>query len=402
MVRRREAIAGVGATLAGGLAGCTGFLDDTSSSGDGTTDALATSSGGGGQSSPTPTEMDFSGASWPTFGGGPRRRGRARDGTGPEAGGTVTWTTTVGDVAVYGPVVAGNTVFAAAGSRVAAHAAADGSTRWERTGWTQANTPTFAGDALYVPNDGSGLAVLDPVSGETRWSLDAEGVVASPTVQDGTLYGVSPGRGVLEVDTESRERTGTIRTDTGHAIAVDGDALYVRGQEALLVVEDAEVATRVGLPPAQAGYPVVGDGLVYVATCGDREALVAVDPTSGETQWSRDTSVSCGLSGVVNPALADDVLVWAAGETVAALDPASGDEAWTTTLDSPRGVAVGGDTAYVAQSDGSLVALALDAGDERWRVSVQREDGVGTDQPMVVGDRVYHHVGKRLAAVDPA
>lgn len=314
----------------------------------------------------------------------------------------MTWTTAVGDMSVHGPVVAGNTVFSGSETRVAAYAAGDGSTRWESTGWELANTPAVADGSLYVPNDADGVTVLDPRSGDEQWRLEASTVVASPVVRDGTLYAVSPSDGVLAVDVDSRERERSIPVEGGHAIAVGDDALYVRGQGGLTVVADREVAARVDLPPAQAGYPVVGDGLVYAAACGDRERLVAVDPSAGERAWDATGRGECGLSGVGNPALADGSLVWGYGETVGAYDPSSGDEQWTTTLDSPRGVAVGGDTAYVAQGDGSLVALAVSNGDERWRVTVERQGGVGTAQPMVVGDRVYHQVGRQFAAVDPA
>lgn len=358
----------------------------------------------GGATSPgsAANDPDFDGASWPTFGGGPRRRGRAADGTGPESGGSVTWTTAVGDASVYGPVVDGDTLFYGGGTQVAAYAAGDGSERWATGGWTMANTPQVVDGSLYVPNDDDGLRAVDPQSGEEQWSLGSDSVAASPTVQDGTLYAVVFEEGVVAVDADTGEREGTTDTELGHALAAGGDRRYLRSQRSLSVLSGGAVTETVALPPAQTGYPVVGDGLVYAAGCDDRQTLVAVDPAAGERAWTQESAGECGVSGVVNPALADGSLVWGTGDEVTAVDPSSGDEQWTTTLDSPRGVAVGGETAYVAQGDGSLVALSLANGDERWRVSVERQGGVGTAQPMVVGDRVYHQVGRQLAAVDPA
>jgi outer membrane protein assembly factor BamB len=358
--------------------------------------------GGGDGDSTTPQDPSFDGPSWAQYGGGLRRRGAAEAGSRPENGGTVTWTTNVGDMAVYGSVVAGNTVFHAQEGTVAAYAAADGSERWHTDGWSMANTPTFADGALYVPNHDTGVAVLDPTSGEEQWNVGGEDVYASPTVVDGTLYAVRPGSGVVAFDTESREQVNTIQADTGHALAAADGAIYLRGQEGLLALSDGEVASRIDLPPASAGYPVVGDDLVYAASCGDQPELTAFDPASGESAWTYETGVDCGLSGVVNPALGDDVLAYGFGDTVVGLDPASSEELWTASLSSPRGVAIGEETVYAAQADGALVALDAASGDEQWRVEVPSDDGVGTGQPMVVGDRVYVHDGRTLAAVDPA
>ncbi|WP_232688282.1 PQQ-binding-like beta-propeller repeat protein [Halobacterium zhouii] len=385
MVGRRDALAALGTAAVTGLAGCTGVLSGRDDGG-----------------AATPQPPSFDGPSWRQFGGGPGRRGRANAGTGPEDGGSVAWTADVGDMAIYGSVVAGNTVFHAQEGTVVAYAAADGSQRWKTDGWSLANTPTFAAGSLYVPNDENGITVVDPTSGEEQWNVGGDGVYASPTVVDGTLYAVQPGRGVVAFDLDSRERVQTIQTETGHALAAGEDALYVRGNDGLLALRDGDVASRIELPGTSASYPVVGDGLVYTAACGDRERLVVFDPASGESAWTHRTDVDCGLSGVVNPALGDETLVWAFGSTVVGLDSESGDERWTTTLDSPRGVAVGGETAYVMQTNGTLVALDSASGDERWRVEVQTDDGVGTSQPMVVGDRVYVHDGRTLAAVDPA
>ncbi|MFC3478889.1 PQQ-like beta-propeller repeat protein [Halobacterium litoreum] len=384
MVGRRDALALVGSALAGTVAGCSALSGGT----DGGSDTTA----------PEPDSPSFDGPAWPSPGGGPRNRGQAAGGTGPEDGGRVAWTTTLSSLSMYGPTLAGNTLFHGDVGTLEAFAAADGSTRWSREP-TQANTPTFHDGSVYAPSADDGLVAADAVSGDTTWRFGQSGAFApTTTVADDTLYAVTRDGRVLALDPATREERW--RTDAGsvNAIGVADGVVYARAGPGLAAFVDGEFEWRLDIPGGS-DLPVVGDDNVYARDVAAGGTVYAVDRTSGERQWTYEGG---GDSFAPSVAYADGRVAFAAGSTVAVLDAATGDPVWEKSTDGAGGVAVGGDTVYAALPD-ALAAFDAADGTQRWRASVGADTTVaGAGQPLVVGDRVYAPLGTTLAAIDPA
>lgn len=211
-------------------------------------------------------------------------------------------------------------------------------------GGTTALGPALADGTLYVGRADGQFVALDPASGDEHWSVDAGkgffsgigGHGASPTVVDGRVYLV---------------------------------------------------------PGAQRG--VAGEGF----------RAVALDADSGEQVWTHSLDEASFLTrlgvhdGRVLVASSDDSLQ-NEGETLAALDPATGDVQWTGEVGDPRSWAVGAGGVYVASYAG-IRAVSLTDGSTRWTKS-----GSVTDGLHVTGDRLVagfdYDTGPTLAGFDPA
>ena len=301
---------------------------------------------------------------------------------------------------MYGPVVAGNTVFYGDIGKLEATAAADGSTRWDRE-FSKANTPTFANGTLYVPNSDDGLVAVDPASGDTTWRFGESGAFAPTTVVvDGVLYAVTRQGDVLALDEATREEQWCLGAGGVNTIGVADGVVYARTSSGAAAVSENTVEWETGLPEAGSDPLIVGDDNVYARGVASGGTVYALDQSSGERQWTYQAGGDPYAPGVAH---GSDHVAFAAGSTVAVLDPASGDPVWETSVTGAGGVAVGGDTVYATLGEGTLAAYALASGEESWRVSVDATSPMASaNQPMVVGDRVYAPFGTTLGAVDPA
>ena len=172
----------------------------------------------------------------------------------------------------------------------------------------------------------------------------------------------------------------------------------------------------VEIPSAAAWPPVVGGGVVVVATLSgqvlakraeggmdawtvemaaaaplaadDDLVLVPVEGAvhalalgSGERRWTVETA------GLTAPPLIDGGwVILAAGEQLTALSAADGDEVWTARLALvERRPAFHGGLLLVPLADGRLVGLDLESGSLRWETVV----GANPTEPFPFGDRVY-------------
>lgn len=258
-----------------------------------------------------------------------------------------------------------------------------------------------------------------PLPDHAVWQYDLDGETGlAPALLDGTLYAG--------------------RAD-GRLAALDPDS----GESSWMV--DAGPGFDRGIGDSTAGL-TVADGTVYVVA-GEREGVAggpfhvaAHDATSGDQQWtySPDETSFLSLFGVHDGRLlvatSDDYLQ-NEGETVAALDPDSGEAQWTGEAGDPQDWAVGAGGVFVAAFDG-LQALSASDGEGLWTRTGGLVDGVhvagdtlvagfepdgmpalagldpetgdvrwtGPDwvRSYTVGDGVVYAGGDRVAAFDPA
>jgi hypothetical protein len=113
--------------------------------------------------------------------------------------------------------------------------------------------------------------------------------------------------------------------------------------------------------------PAVGS-YVYVGGLGS--AVTAIDPNSGDDAWTFDRT---GALSDSSPAVANgSVYIGSGGGILYALAESNGDVRWTHTTDSAitSSPAVGNGRVYVGTNDGRVFALGSDSGDLKWETSV--------------------------------
>ena len=324
---RRSVLAAAGLTA---LAGCTSFLrdDDQSRGGTVTGDGFSNSEFG---SDATARMVRYDAAN----------TGTAAGSSGPSASPDEQWATerTLGSPAR--PTVLGETVFTNAVNGLSG-VTADGERRWAYDPRESELNPapvTVVRDRLYATRS-SAVFALDARTGEERW------VVAPP-----------------------------VETNRLTAPAVADDTVYVVGQHPerpqtlwALATVDGSVRWRVALGGESAGPPVLADGRAYCVTTDG--GLYAIATGEEAVAWQES------LDPAVGPPAATADGVFAGTRTGVVCYDADGAERWrapdTTAFDSPHdGPVLDDATVYAAGPDGaSLVALATDTGEERWRASL--------------------------------
>ena len=153
---------------------------------------------------------------------------------------------------------------------------------------------------------------------------------------------------------------------------------------------------------------VVADGRVFATNAllygpevprPDRQLVRAFDTASGEERWTHTVvDEADGVSVPTEPVVGDGVVYVATGETVHVLDPATGDVVRTRSFPGDiETVTPAGDRTFVVVDD---AVYALDAdGDTEW--STEIEEHVGA-RPALGTDRLYvGAANKQLYALDP-
>ncbi|WP_254278815.1 PQQ-binding-like beta-propeller repeat protein [Haloarcula marina] len=295
----------------------------------------------------------------------------------------------------------------------------------EHVAWAQSlsgavvNPTTPARDSVYVGTDAGTVAALSPADGTTQWTYDAERKVQrSPVVGDGTVLAIAGADGLNSahaahaIDAETGDRRWTFSpTDWWlDVVGTDGDTAYVAtgddhvqssGQTlyALALGDGTERwAAEIGDPSGglvtdervyvpsygvlyavgKDGTPawqyevgeyqfrtlsVVDDTVAFVDAEDPREpTVVALDRETGEQRWSFEE-----WKAYTTQAVGDRLLV--GGDSVASLDPTTGDVEWradvpATIYDTP----VADGTLYVVNEDAA--AISLSDGSVEWRTPV--------------------------------
>ncbi len=372
---RRQALAALGATAAGSVAGCLAGL--------------------------TCRQNDVGAVegSWPTAGHDARHSGYNRDADGPGDDPTPGWCfeppVSGVNVSLGTPVVASGaasrlddpTGAVYVPSRVrpteAAHYngyvhALDAATGEERHRFAHdcyvEEPPAVTDDAVVLVGEpwrgakGGRVLAFGRTDARERWRYDLNAAVeGGPTVADGTVYVADRAGRVHALDAADGSRRWRIRieTDRDHALLV--------------------------------GSPAVVDGRAFLADHG-RRALVALDAADGSVAWEV-TDVRGAVEA--GPVVAGDLVLLLTGETLVAVDAATGDHRWAApavTVGRGDRPAADGERAYVPGRT-TLSAVRLDDGAETW--SVERDGGFA-GQPAVAGGTVAAPTYDGLVGVDAA
>ncbi|MDX2288099.1 MAG: PQQ-binding-like beta-propeller repeat protein [Hyphomicrobiaceae bacterium] len=304
----------------------------------------------GGEPSNSPVHLVFSTS--------PKTAWTADAGTGSSKAGRVT----------ASPIVYGGRVYTldAAGS-VSAYAVTGGSAQWRVS--LVPEREASAGAGFF-----SGLSLSSSAQGGFGGGIAADG---------GRVYAVSGFGKVAALDPATGKAIWekSLGTPVRAAPTAVGDKLYIVSMEGrfycLNGLDGSEVWVVRGLPQ-QASLvmnvsPAVGGDIVTVPyPSGDLMALKVAD---GSPVWSESLSRTragsqlASLSDAATPAI-DNGTVFAVGHAgrMVATSALTGERLWSANIPSINRPWAAGDTVYVADTEGQLIALARQDGSVRWTV----------------------------------
>lgn len=353
MPSRRRLLAACGAAAVGGLAGCTGVLDDSP------------------------------------------------DGT--------VWRGSVGGASPLSPPALTGGVVAAAGpdgglddGRVDAFDAASGERHWSKDVGRVTGVEAAAGVVcvgVKTGGDSARVLAFDAVSGERRWDASVDNLASAMAAADGTLYAANGGLAAVDasdgsVRWEVDNRAGasfTVVVAPGEQLAADGTRVVYGGNRGAVALarEDGSAEWTAETAFSTNAGPVLGDGTAYVG--GDHgDGLAALDAATGETRWARSFGQNAGVVGVHPTDRSVLVATGTAGlggsfGTVYQLDRDDGVERRESRFDAPvRGTAAGGGLFAVRTEAGTVACFDAETFAEEWRTEVSAGGLLSTD-----GERVF-------------
>lgn len=235
-----------------------------------------------------------------------------------------------------------------------------------------------------------GRVTASPVIADGRvYTLDADGQVSA--------FALTGGSAVWK--TVLAPETGTKGTGYGGGLAVDGGRLY--GASGYGIVAAIDMATGKKIWEKNVGSPIrasptaSGDKVFVVSSQGRFFCLSGAD---GSELWAaRGLPQSASLMNNSSPAVAGDTVVvpYSSGELVA-LKVADGTTVWTESLTRSRGAsqmealtdtarpAIDNGVVFAIGHAGRMIATNVKTGERLWSLNIP-----GTQTPWVAGETVY-------------
>lgn len=350
---------------------------------------------------------------WPTAGHDPARSGTTENSSGPKTTPNARWIYEFTDDDRSVPaVVSDGLVFVAGYQSLRAVDNETGEEVWNVTG-VQPDAVSVADGVVISTEAGySGeIRAYDATNRTERWNVTDFDADASVILNE-TLY-VSSGEYLHAFDIQTGTEQWNVRTaeDISLSLSASGDTLYATGKVNerdygiyALNASDASERWRFEMEGPVSMHPVVDNGSVYVgAGSRPRDGLsddydpkfYRLNTTDGHIEWVFDVNTQPH-----GAAAADGFVYLAAGNTIHALDDATGERQWLHRLSGSLeyglsyaridalAPAVADGVVYAANDRGHLVGLDGADGAELWSY---RLEGDAT-RPAVADDRVYVHV----------
>lgn len=266
--------------------------------------------------------------------------------------------------------------------------------------------PRVFGERCFVASQAA-LYALDVADGRPRWRYDVNSSIDAVVLLGNTLYLSAlqgSDRALLAIGAEGGEQLWRR----------DGRLVPVAATPDVLVAATERTGTLHGLDPAtgdqlwqsklrvpaaslQAATVAVTDETLWHVRDG---VLTAAEAETGEPRWTFDLDGD-GSGRGDRLAVADRTYVLEVdAERLSAIGP-NGDRQWSRDLPNPSpGIAVGGETLYVATQTG-LAGIDSADGEQQFRVSPASTGGDGVT-PLVTGDSVYGLSGDTIYEVSEA
>ena len=270
--------------------------------------------------------------------------------------------------------------------------------------------PILSDNFVYVTTLGDSsydyVSAIDRQSGEVRWQSRIEGSIPLQwALIDGIVYMVArTSTWAFDVDAQEqvwmnddvRSVHGPVFLDD-HVYVSERDGGVVvldRASGAVIETIDVPQATRSVIIPYEESYILAtADPPEHSAERHDSGHVRRLDAATFEQEWAQEVSPTPRVTLAPD---GEQVVVGGDMDAVTALDPADGTEQWATPIgpDLTRPT-LDEDTAYVGAMDGTLYALDLERGHERWTFDepgglLSFDDAYSPRAPLVVVDeRVY-------------
>lgn len=286
-------------------------------------------------------------------------------------------------------------------------------------GWAKApapakGTPQCSYGAGKVLCAQTGLVfALDPLDGRLLWRhpVDTSPVDGPPTVAGGLVHPSSwAGRRLEALDPATGKGRWQRNVPAfGGAVTAGGMLLLTDADGTVTGVDGASGDTKWSgtVPGHQAPYFVsfAGDPLTYTTTTSDDDSstrVTAVDPATGDVRWDARLKGALELVGTSDGSAYFVSLEGSYSDTKAVVryspaDRTSRRAALPLPLRQAHGT-VRGDVVHLVGSDGTLVAVDMEAGRQLWRLETAV---LRTSSPVADGRHVYVTAPDgRLLAVD--
>ena len=265
--------------------------------------------------------------------------------------------------------------------------------------------PALVDDTLYLTTDNGEISAVDPEDFSVQWlfpptdevlcadsprprKADLDGIYGAARVDDDQVYVGAYDGNVYALDRDDGACNWVFETDdpiVGGLALFDG-SLYVPSEDNFLyVLNAADGAERARFDAGDPIWvtPLVDDGIVYITTVGGD--AYALDSETLDPVWDAPFSVKAGL--LTDPVLADgNLLVGGIGETLYALDPATGGENWSFAGGNwfwARPLVEDG-VIYAPNLDGDVYALNSD-GSAAWPAPFEAEHSLRS-APVMIDD----------------
>lgn len=356
------------------------------------------------------------------------------------------WSFSAGQRVPSAPAVANGTVFVGSGDgHVYALNATNGGEAWSFDTGTRINcAPTVADGTVVIANVDGQVYALDAASGDYLWVFETDGIdqlqarppekiISSPTVANGTVFIMSAAGVLYALNLSTGVKTWSANFDdlSTQSFSRGPKTGLLTGRENNAYIHDVE--NEMGISFLQSrlssrASPTVVDSTVFAVSQG---TIYAVEASEGDEIWSVDISGSTNNSvgnkeisflkhsdgprrkkrdgTSITPLQVSyetrssptvlDGTVFVVGEAdIYALDAASGDEIWSTGLDSEAASSptVADGTVFVPTYD-ILYALRAATGEDVWTSDI----GPGTgSSPTVVDGTLFIGRADSLLALD--
>ena len=243
--------------------------------------------------------------------------------------------------------------------------------------------PAVAGDSVYAAAYDGTIARLDAASGRQIWRISAGERLSGGVGSDGKLVAVGSGKGeVLAFDSSGAALwKAQVSSEVLAAPQVAQDVVVVRSADGRIFGLDAKDGKRKwyyqrATPALTVRSPAgvgIAAGVVYAGFAGGK--LVAIDLSNGAVRWEATVALPRGttelerVTDVIGLPVIDgrEVCAVAYQGRIGCFDLAGGQTLWGRAMSSTSGLALDARYAYVSDDKGAVHALDRSSGTSLWR-----------------------------------
>ncbi|MEP6916510.1 MAG: PQQ-binding-like beta-propeller repeat protein [Acidobacteriota bacterium] len=208
-------------------------------------------------------------------------------------------------------------------------------------------------------------ATASPLPSEVRWSVAVAGVVAPPVIEGTRIFVVLESGHVAAYRGADGGELWRIELRSDQPITADGDRIFVTSGEALYAINAEAGAALWHVPTGKLTAPVLAHGGWVIVT--SENTLTAFRSSDGGTVWSRPSAAQTYRPTIEG----DNLYVPLDSGSLLALDLRAGTERWAKHFaGAPTEVLAFADRIYFASNDKYFYCLESGTGALSWRTRI--------------------------------